>query len=190
MSTIALARTTFGASTARVPAWIVETATYRAPEGADVDPEGEMDAVDFDRIMGEAETAARAIAAQWEPESPRRAWTTDAKRPDPNTPSKPTFERWASEEPARLLVALTSSELKPTLLTFAAEIAGARLPASEVVPVLLTLLSHTDSAVREGAIYGLARHPGRHIDTALLKLATEDPSPGVREAASATLEDR
>lgn len=79
MSTIALARTTFGASTARVPAWIVETATYRAPEGADVDPEGEVDAVDFDRIMGEAETAARAIAAQWEPESPRRAWTTDAE---------------------------------------------------------------------------------------------------------------
>ena len=39
MSTIALARTTFGASTARVPAWIVETATYRAPEGADVDGE-------------------------------------------------------------------------------------------------------------------------------------------------------
>jgi hypothetical protein len=112
------------------------------------------------------------------------------QRPDPNTPSTSTFERWAIDDPTRLLAILTSAELKPTALTFAAEIAGARLPRTDIVPPLLALLHHSDSAVREGAIYGLAYHSGQEIDKALHYLAENDPSPGVREAAAATLENR
>ena len=112
------------------------------------------------------------------------------KRPPQDSPSIPTFERWAKEQPNALLDVIASGELRPTLLTFAAEIAGTHLPSSDVVPTLLNLLEHQDSSVREGAVYGLAKHAGQNIDAALRLLMTSDPSPGVREAAAAALEDR
>lgn len=74
MTTLDTAPRAFGTPTTTVTGWIVETSAYRAPEGADVDPEGEMDAADFDAAM-----SAPAPEAQWSPESPRRAWTTEAE---------------------------------------------------------------------------------------------------------------
>jgi HEAT repeat protein len=111
-------------------------------------------------------------------------------QPDPEAPSEANFERWANESPERLLRVLQPGELKPTLLTFAAEIAGATLAAAAVVPLLMALLEHPDSVVREGAIYGLVHHQGKDIDTALRRLALHDASPAVREAASDALADR
>lgn len=111
-------------------------------------------------------------------------------QPDPEAPSEANFERWAIHSPERLLRALRPDALKPTLLTFAAETAGMALPAADVVPLLMELLEHPDSVVREGAIYGLVHHQGKDIDAALRRLALHDASPAVREAASDALADR
>ena len=42
----------------------------------------------------------------------------------PETPSEALFERLAAENPQRLLAMLVANELRPALLTYAAEIAG------------------------------------------------------------------
>jgi HEAT repeat protein len=100
------------------------------------------------------------------------------------------FEQWATSDPQRLLDVLTSPDTRPTLLTYAAEIAGKNLESADVVPKLLALLEHADCVVREGAIYGLTSHAGEAIDAALERLAVSDPSPGVREAASDVIDTR
>lgn len=73
-------------------------------------------------------------------------------------------------------------------LTFAAEELGAtRTP--EVLDALLTLASHADALVREGVVYGLANYlVGEKVRAVLLRIALDDPSPGVRAAAAEALE--
>mgnify|MGYP007071587490 CR=1 FL=1 len=108
--------------------------------------------------------------------------------PNPDAPSRNAFERWAAEDPPRLVRSLTDGSLPDTLLTFAAEIAGEALPSAEVVPALRELLAHASPLVREGAIYGLARHPSAELRTRLRAIAEADSSPGVRSAAEDVLE--
>lgn len=100
------------------------------------------------------------------------------------------FEQWATDSPERLIQAMCGGKLRPTLLTFAAEIAGNHLPSEQIVPALLGLLEHADPIVREGAIYGLAYHEGENISAALRKIVESDSSPGVREAATCALDAR
>lgn len=77
--------------------------------------------------------------------------------------------------------------LPPSALTVIAESLGDQ-PANEVVPVLVDLLTHTAPLVREGAVYGLAKHlANRDARDALEFIATFDTSPGVREAAEEAL---
>jgi hypothetical protein len=64
------------------------------------------------------------------------------------------------------------------------------LPTERVVPALLTLLASESALVREGAIYGLAHHDRPEVVQRLGKIATDDPSPGVRAAAADVLETR
>ncbi len=74
-------------------------------------------------------------------------------------------------------------------LTYAAEYLGAE-PAAQAVPVLIDLLTHEAPLVREGAVYGLAKHlANRDARDALEFIATFDLSPGVREAADEALEE-
>lgn len=94
-----------------------------------------------------------------------------------------TFERWAKEDPARLVLALTDGKTPNYLLTYAAEIAGNALPSGVVVPALVALLSHESAVVREGAIYGLGDHESAEVLALLADIAEGDPSPGVRCAA-------
>jgi len=104
--------------------------------------------------------------------------------------SEAEFERLAQEEPSELLQILKTGVLLSADLTFAAEAAG-RIPDSDrVKKALLPLLKHPSAVVREGAIYGLARHLDKQIATALEKLAYEDDSPGVREAALELISDQ
>ena len=111
-------------------------------------------------------------------------------KPEPDVLGESLFERWAINEPTRLLEAMQSGELRPTLLTYAAEIAGKRLGSSTVVAILLSLLTHDAAIVREGAVYGLSYHTTfMEVVDVLRRVATEDPSPGVRSAASDVIQD-
>jgi len=77
-------------------------------------------------------------------------------------------------------------------MSHAAEILGratAHRPADGAVWVLETLLEHASAPVREGAIYGLAYHLDPRVRQVLERVAREDASDGVREAAEETLED-
>ncbi len=97
-------------------------------------------------------------------------------------PCEALFEDLASRDPERLLAMF--SELEPAFLTHAAEIAGRHIEASRVVPVLLGLLKHESPLVREGAIWGLCYHQSDEVVAILREVAMNDPSPGVRKAAS------
>ena len=101
------------------------------------------------------------------------------------------FEELARTEPEKLLSLLDGRRLRPTELTFAAEVAGSRLHGNQLVTKrLLQLTKHAESYVREGAIYGLAEHSGKNVDEALKRLAEKDESPGVRAAAAGVLGGR
>ena len=108
----------------------------------------------------------------------------------PETPSEALFERLAAENPQRLLAMLVANELRPALLTYAAEIAGRTLPSEMCVPVLVPLLYHESALVREGTVYGLAEHLDELVTSELRKVSNNDSSAGVRAAATGTLEGR
>lgn len=70
-------------------------------------------------------------------------------------------------------------------LAYATEGLAGAPPLVEVLDVLLCLLCHRESAVRERAVRAARVHreaDGR-LDLALADLASHDPSPAVREAA-------
>lgn len=104
-------------------------------------------------------------------------------------PCEAVFEFLAQHYPAELLKLLASRRLRPTDLTFAAEIAGQLTDSTEVRRILHPLLTHADALVREGAIYGLARHIDPALRQDLTRLTSSDPSPAVRQAAADTLDD-
>lgn len=94
------------------------------------------------------------------------------------------FDYLAVEHPDQLVRLLLSMKMPASDLTFAAEIAGRIDDSRKVRPVLLALLKHPDPVVREGAIYGLARHVDPSVIAELQRLVTTDLSPAVRTAAS------
>jgi len=104
-------------------------------------------------------------------------------------PCEAAFEFLAQNYPHELLKLIASDRLRPTDLTFAAEIAGQLLDSTEVRGILFPLLAHADAVVREGAIYGLSRHVDQTVRTELSRLVTSDPSPAVRQAAADTLDN-
>jgi HEAT repeat protein len=101
-----------------------------------------------------------------------------------------TFERLAREQPNQLVELIRKERIPdPADLTFAAE-SLQRAPNDQgVLEVLMALLSHPSPLVREGAIYGWASHMTLAAMTAIQRLASSDPSRGVRAAAQAALED-
>lgn len=99
-------------------------------------------------------------------------------------PCERTFETLAEGEPRRLVEYLQDPDLDPTLLTFAAEIAGGIADSDLVVPALIGLLAHPKAYVREGAVYGLGRHREDPRAAAALRLVSaNDPARDVRESA-------
>ena len=99
-------------------------------------------------------------------------------------------EHLAQHDPEVLIAELEAATMTVHELTFAAEIAGRRIVTSpRLVTALLKLLDHTNSVVREGAIYGLSYHLGASGVRAWLGVvAARDPSPSVRSAALEALE--
>ena len=103
-----------------------------------------------------------------------------------DTPSEALFEYLVTEDPDKALRLIESGEVRPGVLTYAAEIAGRELPADVVVPVLLRLLKHPAPVVREGAVYGLREHDEPRVLGALQALQ-KDKSPAVRSAAAGAI---
>ena len=99
-------------------------------------------------------------------------------------PCEAMFEYLAERYPSELLRLVTSAKLRPTDLTFAAEIAGRIRDGQQVRKALLPLLRHTHPVVREGAIYGLAHHLDETVKQSLEDLAQRDSSRAVREVAA------
>lgn len=100
------------------------------------------------------------------------------------------FEHLAQSSPSALVdLALRELTDQPVLLAQAAEaLSLTTAPAGVVRSFLLDLLSHPRPFVREGAIVGLASLVDVPAVRAMLeKLAREDLSPGVREAAADVL---
>lgn len=98
-----------------------------------------------------------------------------------------TCERCGDTVPAHAALIHRCSEVHTPALSFMAEAMGHAAEAAErpvAARLLLQLLSHPHSLVREGAAYGLAAlldEPG--VRQQLEFRASHDVSPGVRQAA-------
>ena len=103
-------------------------------------------------------------------------------------PIESNFKKMAVEDPAEFIAWIDEESMIPSDLTFAAEIASKVKDSSLAVPCLLKLLGHAHPVVREGAIYGIEGHLNYEgVRDKLSRMAKEDPSEGVREAAKEAL---
>lgn len=99
------------------------------------------------------------------------------------------FEELASTNPNQLISLIRSGHLRPSDLTFAAEILGRDVRSATAQRTLLSLLEHPAPLVREGAIYGIFHYlDSSEIRRSLEALSLSDPSPGVRAAAQDMLD--
>lgn len=117
--------------------------------------------------------------------SQREASTSTSERRDL---TESDFRILAVQSPIRLLWLIRHGNLRPSQLTFAAEIAGSVGDSAIVVPALLELLNHPSPLVREGAVYGLSKHLTEAVNARLRTVSELDPSPAVRSAARDAIE--
>jgi HEAT repeat protein len=96
---------------------------------------------------------------------------------------------------AELSRAILAKEFDDPSLTFAAEILGEVDATHEFFPALIELLHHEQAYVREGAVYGLARHcrdetsgTAWYVRDCLREVSIADLSPEVRAVAREALE--
>jgi hypothetical protein len=97
------------------------------------------------------------------------------------------FQKLASSDPPKLIKWIEEGDLSVPQLTFAAE-ALSKVESDLACPCLFLLLTHSESLVREGAVYGLDGHleyPG--VRELLRTVAEYDIREGVRLAASEAL---
>lgn len=98
-------------------------------------------------------------------------------------PCEATFEWLADHAPTSLAALIDAGTLSVADLTFAAEAMGRISDAALVRATLVKLLGHPSAVIREGALYGLMNHLDDGVRALLLRLASEDPSPAVRDIA-------
>jgi hypothetical protein len=160
---------------------------------ADDLPSGEtLDSAASDAIKGSValpSALANTTLPSVSGEQVRDAHEESVARPTWEAPCEDMFEWMADNEPGALLELIRGGTLEYYDLTFAAEIAGRIADHSAVVQVLMPLLDHPEPVVREGAIYGLARHVIAEVIERIRDIAANDNSPGVRKAARGLLED-
>lgn len=105
----------------------------------------------------------------------------------------PSFKTLAIDDPMTLIALVAKEHLAEHDLTFAAEALGSLADVSTAMKLLTGLARHSSAVVREGAVYGLSRHLSNSTAVsaariALVRLSKDDPSPGVREAATEALD--
>ncbi len=103
-------------------------------------------------------------------------------------PCENMYEFLVRNHEAELCTWVASGALQDTDLTFAAEALGDAKDSDAARVALLPLLDAPSSLIREGAIYGLARHMNETVAARLAQLAVGDPSPAIRECAREALE--
>lgn len=104
-------------------------------------------------------------------------------------PCEAAFEYILCQSPSELVVLINDGDLHPSDLTFAAEILGRCADSVLVRAALLPLLQHEAAVVREGAVYGLAKHRNEETNKHLRLVASSDSSPGVQTAARDALNE-
>jgi len=105
----------------------------------------------------------------------------------PTIPSRDNFKKLAVSSPKQLMAWMTNLENPDVAI--AAEYLGTFSEVSESVSHFLAELTrHEDNYVRERAVYGLAHQDTSIAKACLVKLAKEDTSKYVREAAYEALE--
>ncbi|MBN2797737.1 MAG: HEAT repeat domain-containing protein [Deltaproteobacteria bacterium] len=132
----------------------------------------------------------------WRQHTSPSIWEEDTEEVPTPTPtwSREQLQGMAQDDPDRLLTLVRGAHLRPSLLTFAAEILGETHPSHhpQAISTLLELLHHDSSLVREGALYGLARIGlSVKLDPRPIQALSDpkqEPSPGVREAAEEVLD--
>lgn len=101
----------------------------------------------------------------------------------------------AQTNPKELARILTSSNASVPMLTFGAEILGGEVKDETIVlPVLRQLIKHVNAIVREGAAIGISsfymeKKPPQDILDRLKIMASNDPSPTLKDYAKSMLED-
>lgn len=103
-------------------------------------------------------------------------------------PCKNMFRFLADEDPEMLSKIIVFGKLRETLLTFALEELGRSRKSNGNLNILVAFLKHSDSLVREGAVYGLTYYT--HSDSAKLVLKQRiaiETSPNVRESIEEAL---
>lgn len=100
------------------------------------------------------------------------------------------FEELASSSPDELVDIVRENRAPTSRLTYAAEILGRDVATPAALATLVRALrNHPSPLVREGAILGLSYHLQTDaVRVALLVAARQDPSAGVRRAATEALE--
>lgn len=128
------------------------------------------------------------LSSQGSTEVVRTSDDVSTSTSNPRVLTESDFRLLATRSPLRLLWLIRYGNLRPSQLTFAAEIAGSISDTTVVVPALLELLKHPSALVREGAIYGLSQHLSDEVRRRLARVAQTDPSPAVRSAAHDAIE--
>jgi len=102
-------------------------------------------------------------------------------------PCEDAFEWLGENHPSELMVLIRDGGLHPADLSFAAETAGRWLQSGDARVALVPLLDHHDPGVREGALYGLARHMTPSVAAHVGEISKRDASEAVRAVAEDTL---
>lgn len=102
-------------------------------------------------------------------------------------PCENTFERWAKEEPVRLLAYLTRGTGGDARLSTAAECAKHAATAT-FASTLVDLLKHESTYVREGALLGLYGQIRLLLDT-VGNVSRQDKSDCIRATARDVLDE-
>ncbi len=98
------------------------------------------------------------------------------------------FQDLGRISPKELATMIAKGSLSTANLSFAAESMGLATDHGFVIGTLVPLLVHDSAVVREGAIYGLAKHLTGDLEQRLRNMAQADASWGVRQAAQEALQ--
>lgn len=106
-------------------------------------------------------------------------------------PCQAMFEYLAETNPTELIRQIDEEmhTFRLSDLTFAAEALGDIKDTDVVIPRLYKLLQHESSLIREGAVYGLAKHANKEILQRLQDQYIKETSPGVKKAIEDVLEE-
>lgn len=110
-------------------------------------------------------------------------------------PCQNAFDRWATDDPERLLDFVADHSRASHLLTFAAETLGrSEAPADKTETALVAALKHPHPSVREGALLGLNELSCRarlqpETLAVVERIAADDTSPGVRAVSNGLAAD-